>query len=73
MLDSSVAINAMLNVKSHAKDIASINAKVAELDNILANNDDKDESWEQLSLNLISHIQDPIHNIILSWNDWWSS
>ena len=20
---------------------------------------------------MISHIQDPVHNIILSWNDWW--
>ena len=45
MLDSSVAINAMLNVRSHAKDIAAVNAKIAELDNLLANNDDKDESW----------------------------
>jgi hypothetical protein len=45
MLDSSVAINAMLNVKSHKKDITALNAKIAELDNLLANNDDKDESW----------------------------
>jgi len=48
MLDSNVAINAMLNVKSHAKDIASVNAKIAELDNLLANdemNKHTDESW----------------------------
>ena len=24
-----------------------------------------------MSLSLISHLQDPIHNMILSWNDWW--
>ena len=40
-----MALNTMLNVKSHAKDIGKINAKIAELDGLLANNDDKDENW----------------------------
>ena len=62
-----------LEMQHRSKVVAQINDKVKELDALLAANDDKDENWEQLSLNLISHLQDPIHNTILSWNDWWMS
>lgn len=53
--------------------VKDIKDKVKELDQLLAANDDKDENWQQLALSMISHLQDPIHNTILSWNDWWLS
>ena len=42
------------------------------MDQLLAANND-DEEWQQLTLSLISHLQDPIHNTILSWHDWFMS
>lgn len=38
------------------KAVKDINDKVKELDQLLANNDDGDENWQQLSLSMISHL-----------------
>lgn len=60
-----------LALQHTSKLVQDINSQVKQLDQLLANNDDADENWQQLSLSLIGHLQDPIHNTILSWNDWW--
>lgn len=72
-LGSDINMTNNLMMQHRSKVVQDINAKVKELDELLAANDDKDENWQQLSLSLISHLQDPIHNTILSWNDWWMS
>ena len=58
-------------VHSQSLMMGDINAKIAELDSLITGKQDPD--WETLAISMISHLQDPIHNMILSWNDWWMS
>jgi hypothetical protein len=55
-LKSDINMTNYLEMQHRSKVVAQINDKVKELDALLAANDDKDENWEQLSLNLISHL-----------------
>ena len=72
-LAEEIGVQHFMAAQHRSKVVKDINSKVQELDALLAANDDKDENWQQLALSLISHLQDPIHNTILSWNDWWMS
>lgn len=60
---------AQMLVQSHAAEVKDINDKVKELENLIT--DQPDPNWETLALGMISHLQDPIHNMILSWSDWY--
>lgn len=60
---------AQMLVQSHAAEVKDINDKVKELENLIT--DQLDPNWETLALGMISHLQDPIHNMILSWSDWY--
>uniref|UniRef100_A0A7S3FXU1 Uncharacterized protein n=1 Tax=Strombidium rassoulzadegani TaxID=1082188 RepID=A0A7S3FXU1_9SPIT len=44
-------------------------AKVSELETMTEKK--SDPNWETLALELITHLQDPIHQMILSWQDWY--
>lgn len=72
-LDADINMTNNLVQQHRSKTVQDINSQVKTLDQLLANNDDGDENWQQLTLSLIGHLQDPIHNTILSWNDWWMS
>ena len=77
MLDSIATLNTQnearawqrLGMRSHAREIDDINNKIAQVEYLV---DEKaDPNWETLSLKMINNLQDPVHNLVLSWNDWY--
>ena len=58
-----------VGVQSHASLIRDIDQQIAEVEAIVDKKEDP--NWETLSLKMINNLQDPIHNMVLSWNDWY--
>ena len=58
-----------VGVQSHASLIKDIDQQIAEVEDIVDKKEDP--NWENLSLKMINNLQDPIHNMVLSWNDWY--
>ena len=56
-------------MKSHAKEIDEINNQLSEAEAMIEKKEDP--NWETLSLKMINNLQDPVHNLVLSWNDWY--
>ena len=52
--------------------MSGVNAQIEALEKLAAKKDE-DPDWENHSIEIISKLQDPIHNMILSWNDWYMS
>ena len=60
-------------VESQAATLAKVNSQIAAVEKLMAKKDEEDPNWESHSVEMISKLQDPIHNMILSWNDWYMS
>ena len=61
-------------MQHRSKLVQDINSQVSQLDQLLAaKSDDQGDEWRHLALSLLTHLQDPVHNTIVSWNDWWLS
>ena len=58
-----------LGVQSHAAEIGDIENQISQVEDIVDKKEDP--NWETLSLKMINNLQDPIHNMVLSWNDWY--
>ena len=58
-----------MGVQSHASLIKDIEQQIAEVEDMVEKKEDP--NWETLSLKMINNLQDPIHNMVLSWNDWY--
>ena len=72
---SNAELNSMLNkrsqatLKSRAQEINDINSKIEQVNRLV--DDQADPDWKTLALGLLTKLQDPIHGMILGWNDWW--
>ena len=59
-----------LGIQSHAALIGDIEDTLAEASDLVEKKEDP--NWETLSLKMINSLQDPVHNMVLSWNDWYN-
>ena len=59
----------VIQVQSHAAAISDIQEKVTALTQLVESKENPD--WQEMALGMISQLNNPIHGMILSWNDWW--
>ena len=58
-----------IGMQSHAALLGDIENQIGQVEDLIEKKEDP--NWETLSLKMINNLQDPIHNMILSWNDWY--
>ena len=52
--------------------LATLEDVKSNVDRLQALVDDKeDPEWKELALGMITRLQDPVHGLLLSWNDWF--
>jgi hypothetical protein len=61
---------AKLGLKSHALEIDELNDATERLNKLVGEADTDPEANDQ-AVALISKLQNPIHSMVTSWNDWW--
>ena len=60
-----------VTVKSRASDIQSIMQQIQKAEEVVDKKEDP--NWETLALSLITGLQNPVHEMIHSWHDWYLS